>query len=423
MLGRVDLQDGGVEGRAEWTAVDRRAAVVRRLVARHSAFVLVCLAGLIVRVVLVPLGHGQDFMVWQLASASTLRGVNVYAHHPAYPGGPYAYFPLFLGLELPLRWLSERTPISFVVLGKLPIVAADFAVAILLYRLFLRRGDRPGRAAVGAALFVLNPLVLYNGAYYGRFDVLACALLLAFTLSAENGPVRGTRGYFYYALAVAAKTFPVFVAPAALRAAANRWRVLTAVTGAVLLGLSVPYLAAPWPYVRDIVGYDTGRIPAGLSWWTILNGFCSPTVAGALSGAGLVVFAAGAVILARRVGHDLDVAMVASLVLFVICSKLVLEQYLIWPMPWLISIAMRGRSRLATASSVVIVVFTGAGLLDNETFHPFGRDSPIIGFALAVVSGVYVVISLRGSRISIKTPAVQPGTAAPILGTSHGDGR
>lgn len=404
-----------MEGRRDWAGGLGRSGALRQWIVRHGAIVIVCAAGLAVRAALVPLGHGQDFVVWQLASTSTLHGVNVYAHHPAYPGGPYAYFPLFLGLELPLRWLSEHTAASFAVLGKLPIVASDVAVAVLLYRMLLRRHDRPARAALGAAVFLLNPLVLYNGAYYGRFDVLACALLLAFTMNSENGAVRRTRAYVYYALAIAAKTFPVFVAPTALRAAGSRWRVLVAVTVAVLVGLSVPYLAAPWPYVRDIVGYDTGKIPAGLSWWTVLNGFCSPTVAGIVSGIGLLAFVLGTVIIARRVGADLDVAIVATLLLFLICSKLVLEQYLIWPMPWLITIAMRQRSRLAVASAVVLVVFTVAGLLDNETFHPIGRDSPVIGFVLAVVCGVYLRICFRGAERPSGPAGLESGMATATV--------
>ena len=68
------------------------------------------MCGLIARAVLIPITHGQDFVVWDLASTATLHGVNIYAHHPAYPGGPFAYFPVFLYLELPFQWLVACTP-------------------------------------------------------------------------------------------------------------------------------------------------------------------------------------------------------------------------------------------------------------------------------------------------------------------------
>src|SRR5579884_2221475 len=102
-----------MQARPGLIAEPARAAAIRGWVVRHWAMVTVCLAGLAVRAALVPLGHGQDFVVWRLASTWTLRGVNIYAHHPAYPGGPYAYFPLFLAIEVPLRWLSDQTSAPF----------------------------------------------------------------------------------------------------------------------------------------------------------------------------------------------------------------------------------------------------------------------------------------------------------------------
>ena len=47
--------------------------------------------------------------MWDAASAATLHGMDIYAHHPAYPGGPYAYFPVFLYVELPFQWLAQHT--------------------------------------------------------------------------------------------------------------------------------------------------------------------------------------------------------------------------------------------------------------------------------------------------------------------------
>jgi hypothetical protein len=375
--------------------VRRLHAVVRSSCVRHRAFIVVCVMGAAVRALLIPLGHGQDFVVWQLASDATLRGVNVYAHHPAYPGGPYAYSPLFLYIELPMRWLSEHSPVPFVVLGKLPIMASDFGISALLYRLLLRRGGRPSRSALGAALFLLNPLVLYNGAFYGRFDTLACALLLLFTCAqGRSFPWRN----LWYALAVAAKTFPLFVVAVVLRAAGRRWRVAVAVVVLVVLAISLPYLADPAPYVHDVVLYDAGKQPTGMSWWTLLNGVCSHLVASSVSGIGLLAFGVGAVMIGRRLHSDLTAAIAATLVLFLMCNKVVLEQYLIWPMPWLVALAMRDRSRLATASSTLLGIFTVAGLIDNEFFHPFGHDSPVLGTLLAIGDAAYVVIAWRSGR-------------------------
>ena len=85
--------------------------------AASARLVLLLAAGIAVRIALVPITRGQDFDVWDLASTATLQGSDIYTHHPAYPGGPYAYFPLFLYLELPLQFLAAHTGISFTVLG------------------------------------------------------------------------------------------------------------------------------------------------------------------------------------------------------------------------------------------------------------------------------------------------------------------
>src|SRR5438105_4070571 len=91
----------------------------------------------------------------------TLAGINVYAHHPHYPGGSYTYFPLFLYLELPFQWLALHTGVSFTVLGKLPIMAGDVLAAALIAAHLGQRGHGDGVRALGTGLYFLNPLVLY----------------------------------------------------------------------------------------------------------------------------------------------------------------------------------------------------------------------------------------------------------------------
>ena len=64
---------------------------------------------------------------------------------------------------------------------------------------------------VGAGLFFLNPLVLYNGPFYGRFDSLCLAALLLAWRQLEPEPVRGRRLALWYSLGVTLKTFPLFL--------------------------------------------------------------------------------------------------------------------------------------------------------------------------------------------------------------------
>ena len=239
--------------------------------------------------------------MWDLASAATLQGIDIYAHHPAYPGGPYAYFPLFLYLELPFQWLAQHTGISFTVLGKIPILAGDIACAIVLAGELRNRTASDRAILVGTSLFFLNPLVLYNGAFYGRFDTVALALLLFAVRLLRKG--KRSAG-FWYGLAVAAKTFPVFVLPGMVRDARGRRTWLAVGLMGVLLILSAPYLPSWRAMVSDIVLYDAVKAPGALSWQTLFIGTTSTETLRFVSYVLLALYLLGAVLLARVL--DLD---------------------------------------------------------------------------------------------------------------------
>jgi hypothetical protein len=339
--------------------------------------VAVLVAGAVIRGVLVPITHGPDFTVWDLASQYTLRGVNVYAHHPPYSGGPFAYFPLFLYVELPMQWLAQHLHVSFTILGKLPIVASDLAVAVLLAATLRRAGMGDGRQALAAGLFFLNPLVLYNGAYYGRFDSFCVALLLLALLLDEPDRAATWRFSLTYALAVAAKTFPLFILPVLIRRdRVSAVRILGACI--VVLGvLSAPYLGSLHAFGTDLL-YSADKVSGGLSWQVVLHGGPSVGVQVLLSQVLLGIFAV-AMLAFGRVDDMLRVAAIAIL-LFLALSKVVLEQYLTWPMPFLIVLALRGRSRAAT---LAMVVLTTVGMIVNADVHPFGREPVVINTVLA----------------------------------------
>jgi Glycosyltransferase family 87 len=340
--------------------------------------------GVVVRAILVPITHGADFVVWDLASRATLNGVNVYAHHPAYTGGPYTYLPLFLYLEVPMQWLTVHTGVSFTIMGKLPIVGADLLATVLIVMELRRRGQRGGAEALAASLFFLNPLVLYNGAFYGRFDSVCVALfLVAFSAYRPGRPA--TWGFAVaYGLAVAAKTFPIFVLPWLLvRDRKTAARVLIACC-AVILALSAPYLlTSPHAFTQDLL-YSADKLSGGLSWQVVFHGL--PTgeqlyVGDALLGGFLVAAIALAAV------DDFAICSVAAMLLFLVLSKQVIEQYLIWPMPLLALLAVDRRSRTAL---FLLATLTIAGMVVNAHFHPFGAQPAPINVVLAglVAAGV-----------------------------------
>jgi len=348
-----------------------------RRLSGNAPLAAVLMIGLVARAILVPITHGADFVVWDLASRATLNGVNVYAHHPAYTGGPYTYLPLFLYLEVPMQWLSVHTGVSFTIMGKLPIVGADLLATVLIVIEVRRRGHRGGAAAVAAALFFLNPLVLYNGAFYGRFDSVCVALfLVAFSVYRPGRPA--TWGFAVaYALAVAAKTFPIFVLPWLLvRDRSTAVRVLIACCG-IIFALSAPYLLiTPHAFIQDLL-YSADKLSGGLSWQVIFHGL--PTseqldIGDALLGAFLLATIALAFV------DDFAMCSVAAMLLFMVFSKQVIEQYLTWPMPLLALLVVDRRSRTAL---FLLATLTTAGMVVNASLHPFGLQPAPLNVALA----------------------------------------
>jgi hypothetical protein len=368
--------------------------------------------GLIVRAVLVPLSHGQDFTVWDRATTASLHGVNIYAHHPNYPGGPFAYLPLVLYLELPFQWLALHTGISFTVLGKVPIAFGDIACSLLIARAVAERGGSRRAVTLAAAAFLLNPLVLYNSAYYGRFDSVACALLLLAVRGFDGRSRKPVRGAVWYALAVAAKTFPAFAAAGILRAARGHRVHATLTIAAVIGALLVPYFVSPGAVVADMIGYDAGKFPGGLSWQTLLLhplGASDSRLVGILL---LALFFVATIWLSSRV-VGLDQYVLVTLIVFLCLSKVVLEQYLTWPMAWLIIFAFAPGPVSRRSSAVLLSVLTAIGCLDNETFHPLGRSSAALGIALLVgCAGYLAVHRIPNSEAShLRAPSAARKTA------------
>jgi hypothetical protein len=362
-----------------------------------SPMFAVLLLGVVVRALLIPLTHGQDFVVWDKASAATLHGVNIYAHHPVYPAGPYAYFPLWLYIELPFQWLAQHSGIPFQVAGKLPIAAADLACALLIAAAVRAQGRSKWAVAGAAGAFFLNPLVLYNSAYYGRFDSLGCALLLAALLGLSRHHRAQWRTAGYYALAVAAKTFPVLVVVGVLRSAkAARYRIVI-LCAAVIVVLTLPYLGAPRALYTDIFRYDATKVPQGLSWQRELLGALGVDQAKQLSYLLLICFAVVAVLLALTT--DLWLATALTLVAFLLFSKVVLEQYLIWPLPFLLVVAAGAGAALAGTCLVLAGLLTTIGMLDNATYHPL-EPSAVVPYSLAAICLIGLVVCATMRRAS-----------------------
>jgi hypothetical protein len=135
--------------------------------------------------------------------------------------------------------------------------------------------------------------------------------------------------------------------------------------------ICAPFLGTPRAPYRDIVKYDAVKTPQGLSWQYSLLRVMSVPQARHISYALLAVFVLVAFALSGIA--DIEFYVAATLVTFPLCSKVVLEQYLLWPMPWLILLLWGRSRRLMVYSLILLTAMTFAGTIDAAlpgTDHP-----------------------------------------------------
>jgi hypothetical protein len=192
----------------------------------------------------------------------------------------------------------------------------------------------------------------------------------------------------------------------------------------VAVVLCLPYLGSLRALWHDVVLYDSGKRPQGASWLVLFNGILGNTAAKRWSLLGLLAIAVGAIAIARRVApRDLDLAVAATLVLFLACNKVVLEQYLLWPLPWLLLLTCSPVRRVAVASGALAAALTVLALLDTESLHPFGRSSLPVGLAIAGCAVGYLVAALpkpaqdgaEDQQASGRARPASPSGASPYI--------
>ncbi len=176
----------------------------------------VLLAGVALRAWIISdgtLGHMPDlrlFAIWSEGLAT--RGLAAFyatADLCDYP--PLSILIYYAtGLAAQALGIGFEYPGPIITLLKVPACLADLAIAVLLFVAGSRRYSRRAGAAA-AALFFLNPAVLYDTAYWGQVDTIYALFLLASLMLVG----RGRWGWAGAALAAAllAKFQTIAVAP------------------------------------------------------------------------------------------------------------------------------------------------------------------------------------------------------------------
>ncbi len=161
-----------------------------------------------IRVVVAPFtGHPYDLGIWMTSGRYVAQGTSPYLAHPhiGYP----PLWALWCGVAyLVSNSFSPGNQLLYISVIKIPIIAADFVLAIMILMTTSKSSKNNGRFLVTS--FLLNPYVLMVGVVWGMMDNLVAVLLIASIMLLTTKP---TLSGASASLAVALKLYPILFLP------------------------------------------------------------------------------------------------------------------------------------------------------------------------------------------------------------------
>lgn len=193
---------------------------------RHPLFIVI-LIGLVIRLILMPLlTYAYDISFWATTIQNIMSGDGLYDLPGYYYSPVWGYIlgavgsvgNILLGLPsmggffeemLPSIGLFENsytataivTTVGFNVLMKTPLVIADVLVAWMLYSLVKEKTGDERKAAAGAALWFLCPIVIYASSVHATFDTFSVLFMFLSVMLLRK------ERYFLAGMSIAAATF------------------------------------------------------------------------------------------------------------------------------------------------------------------------------------------------------------------------
>jgi hypothetical protein len=262
----------------------------------------------------------------------------------------WSYLPVYDFVLAAAYWAHIHLHISWLITARLPAIASDTGVTVLVGTV---AGAAGGRAELRRFQYACNPLAILVSAVHGQVDS-ACLLfsLAAFAVVLRAGPqisgrAAATAGLLL-GLGIGAKTWPVLFGPAlllALPSARRRWQFAAAAGGTVaLLFVSMPLtVGTPVNKLTQVAKIMTDYHPPIGNWgwagmWvthhpTRLSTTQDPLWVNVGSiGTKLAIVGALLAVWWWRRAHPLDVA-TASITALLAITPAFGAQYLLWQAP------------------------------------------------------------------------------------------
>ena len=160
---------------------------------------------------------------------------------------------------------------------------------------------------------------------------------------------------------------------------------------------SLPFsVLDPGGFIHSTVLYDTKKVPTNLSWQAILVQLFPQDTTRAIGTFILIGFFASLILLTKL---DLLEYCAAAFCAFVVFSKIVNEQYLVWAIPFLVLLIAQRRGK---RHAYMLVLYTTVGTFVNPLFHPIGLQGRTntfwINFVMSGSTIAYLVIEWRVHR-------------------------
>ncbi|MFC2162117.1 hypothetical protein ACFLRF_00415 [Candidatus Altiarchaeota archaeon] len=310
--------------------------------------------------------YTENFVQKNFWDPTLLDPIYFFGCEECFMSHPPGWAPYLLGL---IRWLFGFTSIYYVYLVKFPPLLGDIMVAYVVWDISKKHLNMQGMPLFLTALILFNPAFIVHTGLQGKADSLS----LGFLLFALNG-LKRKRFAVYYGLSVVSKQLPLLLVPWLIfRARVLRMLV---VAGLMVILLISPYLIHdPFLFFERMTQTHLEKESRGFSW--MINFYLSDLSMKTIEGYWNMLFSVFIfllIVFPLLAKYPWYAAGVITYSLFIIFSKVIFEQYLLWCIPFLLITFIK-----EWRASCLIAYFTVSFsyLLSNEV----GYLAPILVLA------------------------------------------
>lgn len=130
----------------------------------------------------------------------------------------FTYPPLWLYMLLGIDYLSKAMHIHFHILIHLPAIIFDVFLALLIYKVFLRKNNEI-KSFTKTLFFVLNPISILVSGYHGQIDNIWIfwSILAYFFITQTSSKYKNIYAAMSLSIGICLKVFPIIFVPLFLK--------------------------------------------------------------------------------------------------------------------------------------------------------------------------------------------------------------